>query len=70
MNLGRLVVFVAWSLTVLLVTGFFVFVFTFGDCMDEAACAASKNRAFWTTLGTGFFIYWAVTIALLRRWSR
>lgn len=61
---------IAWTITVLLIVGFFVIAFTLGDCMDVQACATSKNRAVSITLGIGFVVYWAVFIGLIRRWSR
>jgi len=67
---SHLVMFVAWSLTVLLVTGFFVLAFTLGDCMDEVACAASKRSALFITFAVAFVIYWSVAFALFKRWSR
>lgn len=70
MKASHLVIFVAWSLTVLLVTGFFLIGFTMGDCMDVVACVASKKNATTITLAVGFVTYWAVALLLFRRWNR
>ena len=70
MNLGRFLIFAVWSVTVLAVTGMLLFVFTFGDCFDDAACKAGANRNFWLISGSAFVIYWAVALNLFRRWSR
>jgi hypothetical protein len=59
-----------WSMIVMCITGAALFFFTFGDCFDVEACKANTNRNFVLIAGSGFAIYWAVFIALVRHWSR
>jgi hypothetical protein len=70
LTVTRVAVLAIWSIVVMFVTGIVLFYFTFGDCFDVQACKANTNRNFALIAGSGFVIYWAVFIALVRRWSR
>jgi hypothetical protein len=54
----------------MLVTGAALFLFTYGDCFDNVDCQHTVNRNFGVISGIGFVVYWAVFIALIRRWNR
>ena len=69
MTIGRFVVFLLWTLAVMLVVGFLVFVSVYGDCAGDVACETASSPAP-LILGVGFVIYWAVALLLFRRWSR
>ena len=70
MNWRHAVIFVGWSAVVMIATGIALFVFSYGDCFDDEACRSVINRNFWIIAGSAFVIYWAVALALFRRWSR
>ncbi len=70
MRLDHIAILIGWSVVMIGVTGLSLFAFSFGDCLDEIACSASKNRTFDIILGLGFVAYWSVFIHLIRRWSR
>jgi hypothetical protein len=70
MTVARAAVLIAWSVFVLLVVGWLMFLYTFGDCGSETACRTYKNGASSVIIGSGFVVYWAVFIVLIRRWSR
>ena len=67
---GQVAVFTGWSLLMIFITGALLFVFTFGDCFDDAACKSYKGLAFWLVIAGGFTVYWLVTIFLFVRWNR
>ena len=70
MNFRRGFILVAWTFFVILATGATLFVYTYGDCLDEENCGILSNRHVLLIGGIGFVLYWAVFIALVRRWSR
>jgi len=53
-----------------LATGALLFVFIFGDCFDNEVCRRAANRNFMVIAGGAFVVYWAVFIALVRKWNR
>ena len=70
MKLSHFAILAAWTLLVMLVTGAALFLFTYGDCFDNVNCQRTVNRNFAVISGIGFAVYWAVFIALIRRWNR
>ena len=70
MNLRRFAILVTWTIAVILITGVALFVFTYGDCLGDAACTRVTNRNFALIGGTGFVLYWVVFVALVRNWNR
>ena len=70
MNIKQFAILAAWTAAVLIVTGALLFLFTYGDCSDNQACIRTTNQNFFVIAGTGFVVYWAVFIALIRRWNR
>ena len=70
MKFRRGVILVAWTLFVLAVTGAALFIFTYGDCSDNAACIRTTNRNGWLVIGTSFVVYWTVALLLARKWNR
>ena len=59
-----------WTVVVLLATGALLFVFIFGDCFDNEVCRRAANRNFMVIAGGAFVVYWAMFIALVRKWNR
>ena len=70
MKFRHVAILVAWTLLVMIVTGAALFVFTYGDCFDNAACVRTTNRIFWSILGIAALVYWTVTLLLARKWNR
>jgi hypothetical protein len=70
LEVRHFVILAVWTVVVLLVTGAFLFVFTYGDCFGDAICRHVANRNLTIIAGTGFVVYWAVFIALIRKWNR
>jgi hypothetical protein len=70
MNARHFLIFLAWTLLVLAAIGCLLFLFTYGDCFDNAACRSAANASMLTILGAGFCVYWLVAILLFRRWTR
>ena len=70
MKVRHFAILASWTLLVMLVTGAALFLFTYGDCFDNLDCQHTVNRNFGVISGIGFVVYWAVFIALIRRWNR
>ncbi|MDP3907488.1 hypothetical protein [Novosphingobium sp.] len=70
MNVRHFLIFTAWSVFCIVLTGALLFVFTYGDCFDNPLCTSGANRNFWLIIGSAFVAYWAVSLILFRRWSR
>ena len=70
MNLRHFGVLALWTVVVLFATGALLFLFTFGDCFDNEICRRATNRNFTVIAGGAFVVYWAVFIALVRKWNR
>ena len=70
MNFRHFAILALWTAIVLVVTGTLLFLFTFGDCVDNQMCRNATNRNFALIAGSTFVVYWIVFIALVRRWNR
>ena len=70
MNWQHLSVFAIWTAFVLAAVFVLLFLFTYGDCVDNAACVTNAKRSSSVIMGGGFVIYWLVAITLFRRWNR
>jgi len=69
-NFRHFTILAAWTVIALTATGALVFLFTFGDCFDSEVCKRTTNRNFTVIAGGAFVVYWAVFIALVRKWNR
>ena len=70
MSLKHFAILAVWTVVVLFVTGALSFFFTYGDCFDNQSCSRLTNQNFALIAGIAFVLYWAVFIALIRRWNR
>ncbi|MGZ2412586.1 hypothetical protein ACUXST_002015 [Sphingomonas sp. F9_3S_D5_B_2] len=70
MKLRQFAILAVWTVIVLIAVGALLFLFTFGDCFDNEACRSTINRNFVMIASTGYVVYWAGFIALIRRWNR
>jgi hypothetical protein len=70
MNFRHFTILAVWTVGVLVVTGALLFLFTYGDCFDNDLCSRATNRSFIVIAGIGFVVYWAVFVALVRKWNR
>jgi hypothetical protein len=68
-KIWRGVILLGWTALIITVTGFGVFVFAFGDCM-EARCGAHRDLAVTIVLAGGFVIYWMGVIGAAIYWNR
>ena len=69
MKAGHLAILFAWSLLVMVAVGIMLLPLM-GNCEGNEACIRNGSRYAGIVIGTGFVIYWAVFIALVRRWNR
>jgi hypothetical protein len=69
-SVRHFVILATWTVVALVVTGALLFLFTYGDCFENVECSRYVNRTSSLIGGAGFVVYWAVFIALIRRWNR
>ena len=70
MNARHFLIFLGWTFLVIAATGGLLFLFTYGDCFDNAVCRSTANIHTLVIMGAGFCVYWLVAILLFRRWAR
>jgi len=69
-TLGRGLVLVAWTVLVVLLTGVALILFNFGPCGADGVCFGTASRDGLLILAIAFVSYWAVFLALVRKWNR